>query len=215
MRSFVLSFILLVSMTLVGCSSFHSRTAKNSNPVALDNTALSWESKAIISDYKNKKNVQIKMDILAAGDQYLRIDITGSLGLHLASLVYKKGRIEYFITPERKYFYGVANENSFRPLLRMPLHPVELIDAIKQQIPRGPWWDCERLNTKQPKVCFRKDQNLKITWTQQAGSQKTVVIQSADYEIRWFIDNTPTEVQFQTGAFELRKPSGFKSISLQ
>src|ERR1700692_2696527 len=89
-----------------------------------------WETKAVVSDVKADKSHTLDIDVLADRAGQMRLEVSALMGVQVASLVLNKDNIRYAIYGQKRYFEGKPSENSFLPLMNIPLHPYNFMSII-------------------------------------------------------------------------------------
>lgn len=174
-----------------------------------------WETKAVVSDLKANKSHTLDIDILADRAGQMRMEVSATMGVQVASLVLNKD-IRYVIYNQKRYFEGRPSENSFLPLMNLPLHPYNLLSILFDAPIRGKGWTCNKDANNLVTDCYHAERGLKVQWEDRTEEgQKKVVITAPEFEMRWLFRPPKTEVQLKEETFHLDPPAEFKIIQLR
>lgn len=175
-----------------------------------------WDTKAVVRDLKANKSHTLDIAVLGDYPGKLRMEVSALMGTQVASLAMNDEQIRYAVYPQKKFFYGRADEGSFLPLMNVPLHPRNFI-AIAYDAPiEGEGWSCAKGADSLLAECTQNSRGLKVQWQERnAEGQKRILITGPSFEMRWLFRPPRTEVQFKDDTFSLEAPTEFKTIHLK
>jgi hypothetical protein len=173
-----------------------------------------WETKAQIKNLRENKNQTVSIDIYAVKNQRARFEISALLGYQVASLVMSPDEISYAIYPKKTFYFGRNSDRAFQQILNLPLHPMNLSNIAFDEPIQGPGWRCTVSANGLIASCENPQRQISVQWTERAEGRKKVLIQAPQFEMTWAFPAAQTEVEFKTGLFTLKQPSGFKAIQL-
>jgi hypothetical protein len=168
-----------------------------------------WEAKAQIRELPTGRSNAISLDVMAVRDQALRMEVNGTLGVHVASFLLKDSDVSYAVHTQKRYFSGPASEKSLRPLLRADVDPRWLYSIFFDEPLKG--FNC----TGNPiEKCQRSD-GMQVHWTERDGEKKRITIANQQFELQVLVKNFTTKVQSPEKAFSLDAPDSYKRYKLQ
>jgi hypothetical protein len=168
-----------------------------------------WEAKAQVRDLANGKTNTVNLEVMAFRDKALRMEVSGPMGVHVASFLLKGSEVRYAIHTQKRYFSGAVTERSMRPLLNASIDPRWLYSVFFDEELQG--WQCKG----QPiEICERTD-GTKITWTDRQEEKKRIIITNPQFELQVLVKNFTTKVQAPEKAFGLEAPEDYKRYKLQ
>lgn len=201
--------LLLLALIFVGCASTELRESKD-----LDRPLGQWEAKAQIKDLKTGKAQQVSLDIISSWPDSLRMEVSGTLGVSIATLVLKDSRVSYSLNQQKKYFAGEASEKSLRPMFAIDVHPAWLMNICFDKPIVGNGWKCEMDPSGNPVKCERPEGNTVLSWSDRDGEKKRVTVKGQEYEVQVLFKSHSTKVQWKKGLLELNPPDGFRRYKL-
>ena len=104
-------FLLIFSGFLFGCAT--APTTFNAGK-----EQGQWEAKAQVKDLEKNKTETVSLEVIAQKDHALRMEVNGTMGIHVASLLMKNSDISYAIHTQKRFIYfrsgfGKISETSF------------------------------------------------------------------------------------------------------
>lgn len=196
-------FLLLSAFVFIGCATrqtteFHQGKSEGQ-----------WEAKAQVRNLENGASNAISLEVMSLRDQALRMEVTGTMGVHVASFLMKGPDVSYAVHTQKRYFSGPATERALRPILKADVDPRWLYSIFFDLPLRG--WECAGSPVEK---CQRSD-GTQITWTDREGERKRVTISSPQYELQILVKNFQTKVQSPDRAFNLETPDSYRRYKLQ
>lgn len=184
-----------------------------SQPVQFDESKNqgTWQAKVQVKDLKTNKADILSLEVIAIKDEAMRMEITGTLGARLASLLMKQNEISYAVHTQKKYYRGVLSEKSLKPLLRVDLDPRWLYAAFFDRPVAG--WECVKGEKGLVQKCSQKN-GMEINWSERQGENKRVLIKGSDFEMNVLVKDFTTKVQNADKAFSLEAPPTYKRYKL-
>lgn len=195
-------FFATILVFLAGCAS---------KPVSYNATKDEgqWEAKAQVRDLEKGKTNTVSLEVMALKDKALRMEVSGTMGVHVASFLLKGSEVQYAIHTQKRYFSGPASEKALRPLLNASVDPRWLYSIFFDEQLEG--WKC----SGQPiEICERSD-GTKITWTDRKEEKKRIIIANPQFELQVLVKDFTTKVQSPDKAFGFEAPEGYRRYKLQ
>ena len=168
-----------------------------------------WEAKAQIKDLQTGKSNTISLDVMSIRNEALRMEVSGTLGVHVASFLMKETDVSYAVHTQKRYFSGPVSERSLRPLLKADIDPRWFYSIFFDEPLRG--WSC--VGTPVEK-CQRAD-GTSVVWSERNGEKKRITITNSQFELQVLVKNFMTKVQSPDKAFSLSAPDSYKRYKLQ
>lgn len=181
-----------------------------------------WEAKAQIRDLKTNKSYQVNLDILAQYPSSMRVDITGPMGVALATLVQDESHVRYILYREKKFYEGTLSEKSLYPLFTIQFNPKYLFQISFDKEIQETGWTCRRNGKGLVEICKRSSDDLKIEWKEREGERKRVFISSREFELQilykdFKLKSTPLvqEMTEKKDPYQIEIPNGFTTYKIR
>lgn len=201
---FILVTILL-SVFISGCAS-HQLQA----PGAKD--AVLIQTKALIKNDSESNTVKIEIALLP--EQAIRLEISASLGVSVASVLLTPTEIAYALHANKQYVAGPFNAKTMYPIFKKKVDPRILWYAIHNRSMSSLKMNCENDAEKRPIKCVGQD-GTSITWKYEEAPRKRIDIISNNFEMNWiFRDLSPLDPT-QNRTFVLKKPANYQEIIIK
>lgn len=168
-----------------------------------------WEAKAQVRDLVNGKTNTVSLDVMARRDEALRMEVSGTMGIHVASFLLSGSQVRYVIHTQKRFFSGTVSEKALRPLLKVNIDPRWLYGIFFDE--DLPAWKCQG---RPVQVCEKSD-GTKITWTDRSEERKRITISNPQFEVQILVKDFQTKVQDPDKAFRLEVPEGYRRYKLQ
>lgn len=202
-------FLALLSLEILnGCAS---------KPVAYnpEKDQGQWDAKAQIKDLTQQKSNSFSLQVMAEKNRVLRMEITGTMGISVASLLLKGDEISYAIHRQKKFISGIASEKALAPLLNVNLDPRWLYAIFFDEAIPEKNWSCQKGADLKIEKCIRAQDGFTIQWSERNGENKRVTLSNAKFELQVLVKNFMTKVQSPERAYSLSPPEGYKRYKLQ
>jgi hypothetical protein len=171
-----------------------------------------WEAKAQVRDLEKNKSDTVTLEVMAQKNHALRMEVNGTMGVHVASLLMKDSDISYAIHTQKRFISGPVSAKSLKPLLNVNLDPRWLYSIFFDSPLEG--WNCKNSEAGLIESCDRAD-GAKIAWADRNGEKKRITISSTQFEVQVLVKDFTTKVQSPEKAFSLDAPEGYKRYKLQ
>ncbi len=190
-------------MCLVGCATTAPQNFSEYNEGE-------WDGKVLVHDKKESKSAIVNVKVKAVNGERLRIDVTSTMGTHLASLLVVGDNLEYLDMNEKSVLRAKANRVSLRDLLRVPIEPQALYSVFFDKMPAGKNWVCIADAQKLVKSCHDSKTGLKIDWISRDGRKRTIGFEHTQASVQMSLFDFESKVKDPEKAFTLKVPSSFK-----
>lgn len=167
-----------------------------------------WEAKAQLKDLKNSSANTLSLEVMAVKDRALRIEVSGTMGVQVASILMRENKINYLIHTQKKAYFGEVTESALQPVLKMNINPRWLYAMFFDEPLEG--WQC----TGNPvEKCSRAD-GMSMIWNEREGEKKRMILSSEQFQLQILVKNYLTKVQDPDKAFKLTVPDSYKKYKL-
>ncbi|MGZ3726747.1 MAG: DUF4292 domain-containing protein [Pseudobdellovibrio sp.] len=208
-KSFFLYLNLLVLcpvLFLTGCSS----EPQVEIPVEAPRV---YETKAQIKS--NGETNTVKIQIALAPQKMFRLEITGTLGVSVASVLVNPKQIKMALHLQKTYIEGPFNQKTLYPVFKQNISARLLWKIVHDQNPADANWKCEVNEAGKPTSCRNEAEATDITWTYEDPIHKRIDIKNNTFEMNWIFKDQLQMPEFQNETFVLKKPEGYKEILIK
>ena len=174
-----------------------------------------WEAKAQIKNLSNGKTNTVSLDVASQKDEALRMEVTGAMGVSVASFLLKGSDVAYEIHTQKRHVSGPASDRALQPLLQVSVDPRWLYSVFFDEPLTAKDWTCEKGPDQLVASCERAGEPMKIQWLERQGERKRVIISNAKFELQVLVKNFETKVQSPEKAFTLESHPNYKRYKLQ
>lgn len=206
--------ICIVSLVCIfGCVSTPKGEPTVVGPVGL--AEGQWRGKALVNNWKTKQKAYLDVDILAREPSQLRMEITGSFGVHVASIALSGQEVTYILSQEKRFIEVPASADALVRIVPIRVPPDVLLAILfERELPRGEWkCDIDRKN-QLPMFCVHKGDDVAVKWIERNGRNRRLKITAKEAEVELVLDEAKSKVELKNDAFKLSPPSGFKQERL-
>ena len=182
-----------------------------SKPVAFNSEKEEgqWEAKAQIRDLQKGSSNTVSLDVMSVRNQDLRMEVTGTLGIHVASFLLNESEVSCAIHTQKRFYSGPVSETALRPLLKADVDPRWLYGVFFDEPIKG--WKC----SGSPVEKCQKSDGTQIVWSDRKGENKRITISNSQFELQILVKNFMTKVQSPDRAFKLEPPESYRRYKLQ
>ncbi len=238
----LLCLALLANTLLIqaGCSGFRKKNASEVTMSDVTKKLGQWESKLIVEDLKQNKIHSLNLDVIAEYMQRMRLEITGTLGVNVASVVVLKDTVKYSLHTQKKYFEGPASDKSFSAFIKGALDPRWFYAVFFDRPIDDKNWNC-KMNSKLNLVesCFRLSDRVQLIWLDRVSSaselnplnlstgnnsnalsademnkEKKILIQGEGFRVTIVVTDLKTNVQILDKTFQIKIPDSYTQYKI-
>jgi len=174
-----------------------------------------WRGKARVRDLRSAREDIINLDIIAREPSYLRMEITGAFGVHVASIALNENSVSYILTREKKFITAPADSRAIARLVPVRISPSELLALLfDRDLSRMNWTCAADPATGRFTKCEETQQKVIVSWLAREGRKRRFAISAPGVEIDMILDEAKSKVEAGPGAFELSPPEGFSHEKL-
>ena len=197
--------ILLVLMFLSSCST------KEKVPLAVNDGRV-YETKAQIRTPQETNTVKIQ--IALKPQKAIRLEVSGTLGVSLASVLVIPGQIKIALHTQNTFISGPFHEKTLYPLFKQNISPRLIWKIIHDQNPETKQLSCQLNEQAKPISCSHTD-GTQVTWTYESDSRKRIDIKNNKFEMNWIFKDILQLPEYQNETFVLKKPDDYKEIIIK
>jgi hypothetical protein len=197
----------LAALALFGCASA---------PVKFDNvTDSDFHAKALIKDLEQSRSYIVNLNVNIKKDQAIRMDVTTTLGMAVASLLETPREVRYALFDSKRFYFGTPQPGVMRPILAIPFDPRWLQNVLFDQPITEKNWTCERDSHGLLSQCQDSATGLKISWSARKGVKKTILIEHAKASVQINVQSFKPKVEERKNLFSLEAPEGFQKLRVR
>lgn len=174
-----------------------------------------WEAKAQVKDLEKNKTNSVSLDVSAEKDRALRMEVTGTLGVSVASFLLKENEVSYAIHTQKRFVSGPASEKSMGPLLNVNVDPRWLYNVFFDEPIANKNWSCTKDPEGLVQNCERLQDGMKIVWSERQSERKRVTISNSQFELQILVKGFQPKVQSPEKVYSLSAPDSYKRYKLQ
>lgn len=169
-----------------------------------------WAGKVLVKNKREAKSGIVNINIRAIDGEQLRIDVTSTMGTHLASILLVGDQIEYLNIVDRSVYKGAASRESLKDILPIPLEPQALYNILFDRGFENKNWSCT--SDKKGFVLSCKDlkSGLTIVWVSREGDKRTIGFETVSASVQMSLYEFKPKVSNPEKVFQLKAPSSFK-----
>lgn len=208
MKKYIL-YLIPLSFLVVSCQSL-----KKEVPNVKDSRLPlvgQWEAKTMIKSMETGEASIVNLDLLGQSPDLMRLEVTTSLGIALASVVLKTESIEYFLPRQKKYYHGVISDTALFPILKIKVDPKLLLAAFFEK--SYPNWACKADNGM-IESCTTSEGVL-LKWDREDKLVQRIIITSPAFEVQIQIKKYTEKSAFPEKALLLKVPDSYKRFELK
>lgn len=166
----------------------------------------------MVEDSKQNRSYILNLDIISFRPERLRVDVTSTIGSHLATVTMRDNKVSYILLREKKYFEGKPNSQVLKPVLSMELDPRVIIDLLFDLPPREKGWECQRDENDYLTRCHNTGRKITVVWKKRLGRQRVLVISSKLAKLQLNLRKFRSKVEENDEIFVLKSPRGFSKV---
>jgi hypothetical protein len=125
----LLNSLLISFVFIAGCAT----TSNKNGGTATEGIGSSQGFSSSLFVDKNGKSYKLKSEIYILDNRMVRLDVTTTLDLPLASVLLGENKIEYVLYRDKKYFVGRPNPNALDPVFPLSIDAPTLISILREE----------------------------------------------------------------------------------
>ncbi len=181
----------------------------------------SWEAKALVVDRRKNKSNTLSVDFVARQPRQMRMEVTTTIGVHLASFVLNGDRVAYSLSRERRFVTGPAEAAMMRDLIAMAIDPKVILDLLFDRMLNPTEWNCQVSETRLPQSCVNSNLAaasnglIRIDWSERSQHKRVVKIQAPSADVTLVLREISSKVEIKDSLFTLQAPVGFRTVKVE
>lgn len=204
-KLFLILIFSFISTIFWGCTSRTVQPSSEYEPVLI-------QSKALIKN-DNESNT-IKIEIALLPKKAIRLEISASLGVSVATVLLTPNEIAYALHSTKQFSIGPFNEKTLYPVFKKNIDPRILWRVINNQPMTNLNLKCVTNDESRPVTCVSVD-GTTIKWTYEVPPRKRVDIISNRFEMSWLFRDQRLFTGSQNETFVLKKPDNYQEIIIK
>lgn len=200
--------LFFIASLVISCQTAQKKASKPSDMKTLNGGQ--WEAKAMIKNYDSGEASVVTLDVLAQKPQNMRMEVTTSLGIALASVAMRDNNIEYILPKQKKFYHGPVSEKSMYSALKVKVDPRILSAAFFET--SYPKWECQADNGL-INSC-KTPEGVELKWMREEGVSKRVSIVGRNFEVQMQIKKFAEKSDFSEDVWSIQPPANFKQFKL-
>lgn len=204
-KLFLILIFSFVGTVFFGCTSHPARQSSDEEPILI-------QSKALIKN-DNESNT-IKIEIALLPKKAIRLEITASLGVSVATVLLTPNEIIYALHSAKQFSIGPFNEKTLYPVFKKNIDPRILWRVINNQPMTNLNLKCVTDNESKPVTCVSGD-GTTIRWTYDDPPHKRIDIISNRFEMSWLFKDQSLFTGSQSETFVLKRPDSYQEIIIK
>lgn len=197
-------FSLIISV-ISGCSTPGAKSVSDGEPLII-------QTKAMIKDQSESNSVKIEIALLPR--KAIRLEITGTLGISVATVLMTPSEISYAIHTTKQFATGPFNEKILFPIFKINLDPRILWRLIHNMPMTYLNLKCTTVADGKPLSCIAPD-GTTYKWTYEDLHHKRIDIVSNRFEMIWLFRDQLLLDTSQNETFVLKKPDSYQQIIIK
>lgn len=165
----------------------------------------------MVKNQKSNESQVFDLDIISSHPMPARLEVSTSLGIHLASVVIKEELIQISIPKQKKFYEGVSSRRALQPLLKVNIEPKLISAAIYQE--SFPDWNCRADNAEL--VSCQTPDGDEITWQKIDAYQRRVNIRGNGFEAQIHFKSYQKKSDLNATVFNLTPETDYKTYKLK
>lgn len=198
-------FILPLMSLIFGCATRSIEPTGEGEPIVI-------QSKALIKNDSDSNTVKIEIALLPK--KAIRLEITGTLGISVATVLLTPTEITYALHATKQFAVGPFNERTLYPIFKQKIDPRIMWRVINNQPMTNLNLKCEMNSESRPVACVATD-GTTIKWTYAEPPRKRVDIISNRFEMNWLFREQSLLMESQSETFVLKKPTSYQEIIIK
>lgn len=208
LRSITGLVILVSFLILSACQSTSTTSRQNLGP----QDALLIDSKAQIKNSRDSNTVQIEIVLLP--QRAIRMEITGTLGVSVASVLLTPQSISYVIYPDKQYASGPFHAKTLYPIFKKNIDPLLVWRILHGQSPASELMTCENNVEQKPLLCS-DGQGNRVKWIYEGARARRIDLTGDHFEMNWVFKSEKIFNSYHNETFVLKKPTGYTEIIIK
>jgi|GEM_PF-5233729 len=200
-----ISRLSLLGLFFLGCASRPPQTFGVSEAILI-------QTKAQIKN--NNETNTVKIEIALLPQKAIRLEITGTLGVSVATVLMTPTEIIYALHATKQFAVGPFHEKTLYPLFKKNMDPRLLWRIINNQALTNLNFNCENNAELLPVKCINSS-GTTIKWAYEAHPRKKIDIINNSFEMNWIFREQSLLQESQNKTFVLKKPVNYQEIIIK
>ena len=169
-----------------------------------------WKAKVLLKNKRTGESNVVDLKLYAIKDKALRMDITATLGVNVASFLMKEQNVKYVLYQSKEYFEGKRRPQVMKPLIQIALSPRVLYSVAFDTPIEMKGWTCVKNEKGHLKMCRSLKSRVQLKWSDEVAGRKKIRIQRDHLELEVLFTRFQNEIVKKNQVFQLKIPSSFR-----
>ncbi len=196
-------------LILAACSSGPIKAEKTVAGLA-GNAEGQWRGKALIRNLQTQKSGTLSLEIIAHEPSHLRMEVSGMMGIYLASFALRDTQVQYILAQQKKFVMAPADVNSLHDLVPIRITPQDLMRILFDRPLAKKDWECKLDEVGLPAVCVHAEDVIRVTWLERNGGHRKLKIESSTAEATLLLEESRSKVETKGDVYTLVAPAGYR-----
>ena len=205
-------FIILITIIFFAGCATPSFNAVDSTAQKNDDELILIQSKAQIKN--GNENNTVKIEIALWPKKAIRLEITGTLGVSIASVLFTTTEISYALHTTKQFAVGPFHEKTLYPVFKKNIDPRIVWKFINNQPMTNLNLKCSKVEGQQLMNCLALDGTL-IKWLSDEYPRRRIDIIANKFEMNWIFRDQSPLVDSQNKTFVLKMPENYQEIIIK
>lgn len=169
-----------------------------------------WRGNAYIVSKKSGKGATLTLEIVAQEPSKMRMEVTGSFGVQLASVAMNDERVTYVLPREKRFVSAPSDSDALIGLIPIRIPPQSLLNLLFDRPLSPREWKCQKNESSGEQRCSHHSDSLVVSWKKEADTRRRFKIGSTDADIDMVIQEAKSNVEIGPDIFQLSPPKGYR-----
>lgn len=199
--------LFLVSVLLSGCATAPKFDSGKSQGT--------WKTEIQFKDKMKDKSQSFSSVVFAEKNWPLRMEITGTLGVSVASLLIEENQIHGLLHLKKQSLIGENSQSGIKPVIGFEIPPEILLSAFFDEPISDKNWTCRQDANGKVEECLRLKDKFRIAWADRDEERKRVILETDRFEAQILVKDFQPKVQNRDRVFKLNIPSSYKQYKVR
>lgn len=197
--------VVIISWMLMSCATQQPQPIKQGAPYTLI-------TKAKIKNEGETNTVSI--DIAVLPNRAIRMELTGALGVSVASVLMSPNEIKYALHGSKEFVSGPFQTSTLYAVFKKNIDPLLIWNLVQNRPIVSTDWKCELNSSGQQTLC-KGLENQSVGFTYIEAKITRIDIISNGFEMNWLFKQQKALAGAQNETFVLKRPEQYREIIIK